>query len=140
MQPHSWIEPHPKFKLVLWASTQANPLKLLLCMFIFKLKMFENCLCFPCTQYSVIQSSNFELNPTYKPITRNKIPGLHSRGYGNQTMPKLHKQCFNTAPSIYFLFLPGKNYKTQYWSQKRNFCKQTDSLSSTLVQCAYSTY
>ena len=54
-------------------------------MFLFNLQMFELCLYSPGTQYSVIQSSKFELNPTQKPSTKNRTPGLHSSGYGNLT-------------------------------------------------------
>ena len=85
IQPHSWIEPHPKFRLVPWARTQTNSMKLMLCMFTFHLSMFKICICSPRTQYSVIQNLKFELNPTQEPVMKDRTPGLHSSGYGMQS-------------------------------------------------------
>ena len=66
--------------------------------------MFKICLHSPGTQYSVIQSSKFELNPTQKPSTKNRTPGLHSSGYGIQNLQKNTSIFITHFITIYICF------------------------------------
>ena len=75
MQTHSWIEPHPKFEILPLALKLANPLKLLLCMFVINLSIFKITICFPETLYSVNQTSKFEFNPTQNPFRKIETRG-----------------------------------------------------------------
>ena len=103
-------------------------------MLVFNLSMFKICLCSPGIQYSVIKSSKFELNPTQKPVTKNRTPRCCIQvDTVNTFRARAIEDDKNTGWQKLYTLINLECRKRDYKSKSHYFCKNLDEFLHTYV-------